>query len=194
MLCPNLPGQKNCGKRGQHPERDANGIYPRAEGEARRDGKGLPGILRPGHSGRIEEARRPPLKRPPLGKYAPRLDCFRLPNLPYSARLSDVTRILKAVEQGEASIADQLLPLVYEELRRIAAHKMAGESSGHTLQPTALVHEAWMRLIGSDQQGWKNRAHFFAAAAEAMRRILVESARRKQSLKRGGGAERVDVN
>jgi RNA polymerase sigma factor (TIGR02999 family) len=83
-----------------------------------------------------------------------------------------------------------LLPLVYEELRRLAAHKMAGEASGHTLQPTALVHEAWLRLGAANQQNWQSRAHFFAAAAEAMRRILVEHARRKQSLKRGGGVER----
>jgi RNA polymerase sigma factor (TIGR02999 family) len=108
--------------------------------------------------------------------------------------LSDVTRILKAVEQGNASAADQLLPIVYEELRRIAAHKMAGESSGHTLQPTALVHEAWLRIVGSDQMNWQNRAHFFGAAAEAMRRILVDHARRKQSLKRGGGVECEEFN
>jgi RNA polymerase sigma factor (TIGR02999 family) len=99
----------------------------------------------------------------------------------------EVTRILNAIEQGDASVADQLLPLVYHELRRLAAHKMAGEASGHTLQPTALVHEAWLRLAGSNQHGWQNRAHFFGAAAEAMRRILVDHARRKQSAKRGGG-------
>jgi len=110
--------------------------------------------------------------------------------------VNDVTRILSAIEGGDPKAAGALLPLVYEELRRIAAHKMAGEAAGHTLQATALVHEAWLRLVGADHdlQGWKNRAHFFAAAAEAMRRILVESARRKQSLKRGGGAERVDLN
>ena len=85
------------------------------------------------------------------------------------------------------------MPLVYDELRRIAAHKMAGESAGHTLQATALVHEAWLRLAGSNQKSWENRAHFFGAAAEAMRRILVDSARRKQSQKRGSGAERVDL-
>jgi RNA polymerase sigma factor (TIGR02999 family) len=101
--------------------------------------------------------------------------------------VSDVTRILSAIEQGDPKAAEQLLPLVYEELRNIAAHKMAGEASGHTLQATALVHEAWLRLVGSNAQGWANRAHFFGAAAEAMRRILVEHARRKQSLKRGGG-------
>jgi RNA polymerase sigma factor (TIGR02999 family) len=85
-------------------------------------------------------------------------------------------------------VAEELLSLVYDELRRIAAAKMAGESAGHTLQPTALVHEAWLRLRESDQEAWKNRAHFFSACAEAMRRILVEHARRKRSLKRGGGA------
>jgi RNA polymerase sigma factor (TIGR02999 family) len=108
--------------------------------------------------------------------------------------LSDVTLILKAVEQGSASAPDQLLPLVYQELRRIAAHKMAGEASGHTLQPTALVHEAWLRIVGSEQMSWQNRAHFFGAAAEAMRRILVDHARRKQSLKRGGGIECEEFN
>lgn len=102
--------------------------------------------------------------------------------------MQDVTRILEAIELGDPRAADQLLPLVYEELRRLAAHKMAGENPGHTLQPTALVHEAWLRLASSNQQGWENRAHFFGAAAEAMRRILVEHARRKQSLKRGAGA------
>ena len=102
--------------------------------------------------------------------------------------MSDVTRILNAIQAGDTKAGDELLPLVYEELRRLAAHKMAGESNGHTLQPTALVHEAWLRLAGSDQPNWENRAHFFGAAAEAMRRILVDHARRKQSLKRGGGA------
>ena len=86
--------------------------------------------------------------------------------------------------------AEKLLPLVYEELRKIAAHKMMSEAPGHTLQPTALVHEAWLRLASPEQPDWENRAHFFAAAAEAMRRILVEHARRRKSLKRGGGAER----
>src|SRR4030095_15147773 len=102
--------------------------------------------------------------------------------------MSDVTRILDAIERGEADAAEELLPLVYDELRRIAAYKMSAEAAGHTLPPTALVHEAWLRLVGSNQSGWQNRAHFFGAAAEAMRRILVEHARRKQSLKRGAGA------
>ena len=100
----------------------------------------------------------------------------------------EVTRILEAIQRGDGTAAQQLLPLVYDELRKLAAYKMASEAPGHTLQPTALVHEAWLRLAASTQQSWENRAHFFAAAAEAMRRILVEHARRKQSLKRGGGA------
>lgn len=102
--------------------------------------------------------------------------------------MSDITLLLDSVARGDARAGDDLLPIVYGELRRLAAHKMAGESAGHTLQATALVHEAWLRLVGSEQQQWQNRSHFFAAAAEAMRRILVEHARRKQSLKRGGGA------
>ena len=102
--------------------------------------------------------------------------------------MSEVTRILNAIQTGDKNAGEELLPMVYEELRRLAAHKMAGESNGHTLQPTALVHEAWLRLAGSNQPNWENRAHFFGAAAEAMRRILVDHARRKQSLKRGGGA------
>jgi RNA polymerase sigma factor (TIGR02999 family) len=103
--------------------------------------------------------------------------------------MSEVTRILNAIQEGDRQAAAELLPLVYDELRRIAAMKMAGESSGHTLQATALVHEAWLRLAGSHEQSWQNRAHFFGAAAEAMRRILVDHARRKQSQKRGGGLE-----
>src|SRR2546427_744880 len=88
--------------------------------------------------------------------------------------MSDVTRILEAAQQGDPTAADQLLPLVYDELRRLAAHKMANEAVGHTLQPTALVHEAWLRLVGNENQKWDGRAHFFAAAAEAMRRILID--------------------
>ena len=101
--------------------------------------------------------------------------------------MSDVTRILDRVKQGERQPAEDLLPLVYEELRKLAAHKMATEPAGHTLQPTALVHEAWLRLGGDAQPLWQNRAHFFAAAVEAMRRILVERARQRAALKRGGG-------
>jgi RNA polymerase sigma factor (TIGR02999 family) len=101
--------------------------------------------------------------------------------------MNDVTRILNSLESGDAQAAEELLPIVYDELRKIAAHKMAIEPAGHTLQPTALVHEAWMRLAVPSQSSWQNRAHFFGAAAEAMRRILVDHARRKQSLKRGSG-------
>ena len=109
--------------------------------------------------------------------------------------MSDVTRFLDPLEGGDAHAAGELLPIVYQELRRLAAHRMAGESSGHTLQPTALVHEAYLRLTGASQsQRWDGRGHFFAAAAEAMRRILVESARRKKRLKHGGHLERVDVD
>ncbi|HNQ88990.1 MAG TPA: ECF-type sigma factor [Verrucomicrobiota bacterium] len=103
--------------------------------------------------------------------------------------MHDVTRILNAISRGEPQAAEELLPLVYAELRQLAARRMAGEAPGHTLQATALVHEAWVRLAASDRQNWENRAHFFAAAAEAMRRILVDHARRKRSLKRGGAAE-----
>jgi RNA polymerase sigma factor (TIGR02999 family) len=108
--------------------------------------------------------------------------------------MSDVTQILNAVEHGDAKAADELLALVHDELRRVAAHKMAGEAPGHTLQPTALVHEAWLHLGGDRQPTWKNRAHFFGAAAEAMRRILVDRAREKQALKRGGHLQRVDLD
>jgi len=111
----------------------------------------------------------------------------------YSSGVSDVTRILQSIESGDAKAADELLPLVYEELRKLAAHKMAQEKSGHTLQATALVHEAWLRLVGSDRQQWRGREHFISAAVEAMRRILVENARRKKRLRHGGGQERVDV-
>ena len=109
--------------------------------------------------------------------------------------MSDVTRILDQIRQGDPHAAEQLLPLVYEELRKLAAQKLAQEKPGQTLQPTALVHEAYLRLVGStpDKQ-WGQRGHFFAAAAEAMRRILVESARRKQSRKHGGGRPRDGSN
>ena len=108
-------------------------------------------------------------------------------------KVSDVTQVLQAIEKGDAQAAGELLPLVYQELRRLAAHKMANESPGQTLQPTALVHEAWLRLVRSDQQSWQNRAHFFGAAAEAMRRILIENARRKRAMRRGGGQQRLDI-
>jgi RNA polymerase sigma factor (TIGR02999 family) len=108
--------------------------------------------------------------------------------------MSEVTQILEAIQHGNPKAADELLPLVYEELRKLAAHKMASERPGHTLQPTALVHEAWLRLVGDRTSEFENRGHFFAAAVEAMRRILVESARRKQRLKHGGQLERVDLD
>lgn len=108
--------------------------------------------------------------------------------------MNDVTQILAEIEQGDADAIDQLLPLIYEELRRLAAQKLAGEPAGQTLQPTALVHEAYLRLVGSAPQNWNGRAHFFAAAAEAMRRILIDNARRKGRLKRGGGGRRFDLD
>jgi RNA polymerase sigma factor (TIGR02999 family) len=108
--------------------------------------------------------------------------------------MSEVTRILSALEQGEPSAAEQILPLVYDALRRLAAEKMAQERPGQTLQATALVHEAYLRLVAVENpQRWNSRAHFFAAAAEAMRRILIENARRKRGPKRGGGRERVNL-
>ena len=107
--------------------------------------------------------------------------------------MADVTRILNAIEQGDANAADELLPLVYEELRLLAAQKMSHESPGQTLQATALVHEAYVRLVERDDQNWDNSRHFFIAAAEAMRRILIENARRKKGLKHGGAHQRVDV-
>jgi RNA polymerase sigma factor (TIGR02999 family) len=107
--------------------------------------------------------------------------------------VSDVTHILERVEQGDPAAADELLPLLYDELRRLAAHKMSNEAQGHTLQPTALVHEAWLRLVGNENKKWGGRAHFFAAAAEAMRRILIDRARRKKAQRHGGGQQRVDI-
>jgi len=104
--------------------------------------------------------------------------------------VSEVTHILAAIEQGDANAADKLLPLVYEELRKLAAHRMANEAAGQTLQPTALVHEAWMRLVGRQNPRFENRDHFFAAAAEAMRRILFDNARRKRAVRHGGGQQR----
>jgi len=109
--------------------------------------------------------------------------------------MTDITRILCAIEQGEPHAAEQILPLVYDELRRLAAQKLALEQPGQTLQATALVHEAYLRLVDVEQaQPWNSRGHFFAAAAEAMRRILVESARRKHSRKRGGDRQRIDLD
>ncbi len=108
--------------------------------------------------------------------------------------MSDVTRIIERVQSGDPTAADQLLPLVYEELRRLAAAKMAHEAPGHTLQPTALVHEAWLRLVGKQGRHWNGRAHFFGAAAEAMRRILVEAGRRKRAVRHGGGQAKLDIS
>jgi RNA polymerase sigma factor (TIGR02999 family) len=109
--------------------------------------------------------------------------------------VSEVTRILDRVQQGDPRAAEELLPLVYDELRRIAAFKMAREAAGHTLQPTALVHEAWLRIAGGDSDSqFQNRAHFFGAAAEAMRRILIDRARRKHAVRHGGGSERIDFD
>jgi RNA polymerase sigma factor (TIGR02999 family) len=105
--------------------------------------------------------------------------------------MTEITRILDAIGQGNPQAADQLLPLVYEELRRLAAAKMALETPGQTLQPTALVHEAWLRLTGDEDRKWNDRTHFFSAAAEAMRRILIDNARRKNAHRHGGGHQRV---
>ena len=108
--------------------------------------------------------------------------------------MNNATHLLDSIAQGDPKAAEELLPLVYQELRRIAACKMANEAPGQTLQPTALVHEAWLRLGGDQQPHWQNRAHFFAAAGEAMRRILIEKARRRQRVRHGGGQERVDID
>jgi RNA polymerase sigma factor (TIGR02999 family) len=107
--------------------------------------------------------------------------------------MSDVTRILNDIERGDATAANDLLPLVYEELRKLATARMANEAPGQTLQPTALVHEAWLRLTGDEHKQWEGRAHFFGAAAEAMRRILVDNARRKKAIRHGGGQQRLDI-
>jgi RNA polymerase sigma factor (TIGR02999 family) len=108
--------------------------------------------------------------------------------------MADVTRILNAIEQGDPRATEELLPLIYDELRLLAAQKLAKEPPGQTLQATALVHEAYIRLIGTETQNWDRRGHFFAAAAEAMRRILIENARRKRTHKRGGEQKRVELN
>jgi RNA polymerase sigma factor (TIGR02999 family) len=107
--------------------------------------------------------------------------------------MSEITLVLQAIGRGEGRASEELLPLVYNELRRLAAARMAYEQPGQTLQATAIVHEAWLRLIADGDRTWQNRAHFFGAAAEAMRRILIENARRKSALKRGGGLARVDL-
>jgi RNA polymerase sigma factor (TIGR02999 family) len=107
--------------------------------------------------------------------------------------MSDVTRILQSIDSGDRKAAAELLPLVYRELRNLAAHNMASQPPGQTLQATALVHEAWLRLTGNEDARWEGRAHFFNAAAEAMRRILIDNARRKHALRHGGGQQRLDV-
>lgn len=108
--------------------------------------------------------------------------------------MSEITQLLEKAQTGDARAIHDLLPLVYDELRRVAAHKMWNEASGHTLQPTALVHEAWLRLGGDNTPQFENRAHFFAAAAEAMRRILIERARRRMAAKRGAGAASISLD
>ena len=108
--------------------------------------------------------------------------------------VEQMTQILEAVGEGDAQAAEKLLPLVYEELRRLATARLAREAAGHTLQPTALVHEAWVRLVRTPDQTWQNRAHFFRTAAECMRRILIDTARRKHQLRHGGGQERVSLD
>lgn len=109
--------------------------------------------------------------------------------------MNDITLVLEAIGRGEQQASEKLLPLVYEELRRLAAARLAAEAAGQTLQPTALVHEAWLQIAGDGNRAWENRAHFFGAAADAMRRILIDNARRKTRLKRGGSnQERVDLS
>jgi RNA polymerase sigma factor (TIGR02999 family) len=126
-------------------------------------------------------------RRPPFSRFKPagRGDKHTV------VATGDITVILQRVERGEESSADRLLPLVYGELRKLAAAKMVHESPGQTLQPTALVHEAWLRLGGDDQPAWENRAHFFSASAEAMRRILIENARKRKAMRHGGEFEKV---
>jgi RNA polymerase sigma factor (TIGR02999 family) len=123
---------------------------------------------------------------PLLMEIQPRRDVCRI-------TMSDVTAILSSIEEGDSKRAEELLPLVYRELRRLAASKMARQPAGHTLQATALVHEAYIRLAGSGKHSWESRGHFFAAAAEAMRHILVDRARRKKRVKHGGDLQRVDL-
>lgn len=108
--------------------------------------------------------------------------------------MKQVTQLLDAINTGRAQAASELLSLVYEELRRVAANKMANEQPGQTLQPTALVHEAWIKLVGSDRQSWRDRGHFFGAAAEAMRRILIDRARKRNRARHGHGLQRVDLS
>lgn len=111
----------------------------------------------------------------------------------YVSETNQITQVLQAIGRSESEVAEKLLPLVYDDLRRLAMARMANEAAGHTLQPTALVHEAWLRLVSDGDRTWQNRAHFFGAAAEAMRRILIEKARRKSRLKHGGGQARFNI-
>ena len=119
---------------------------------------------------------------------------YLLRNAEHRTAMTDVTRILNAIEQGDTKASEELFPLVYEELRLLAAQKMAQEPPGQTLQATALVHEAYLRLVEAECRKWNSRNHFFMAAAEAMRRILIENARRKQSMRYGGGQKRVNLD
>jgi RNA polymerase sigma factor (TIGR02999 family) len=139
-----------------------------------------------------------PQTRSHEGEFSPRLrGTIRLGysrNLTFQGNVSDATVMLAAVERGDPKAAEELLVLVYDELRRIAAFKMAHESPGQTLQPTALVHEAWMRLVGNESPTFNNRAHFFHTASEAMRRILIDRARRKRTERHGGGHLRVEFD
>jgi len=116
---------------------------------------------------------------------------YKLESMPET---NQITQVLQAIDRSESGAAEKLLPLVYEDLRRLATARMANEMSGQTLQPTALVHEAWLRLVTDEDRTWQNRAHFFGAAAEAMRRILIEKARRKSRLKRGGGQAQLNID
>jgi RNA polymerase sigma factor (TIGR02999 family) len=142
---------------------------------------------------RVQQRNQPREYQPQDGKIWFVWSCPQLPHV-YSEGLSEFTHILERVGQGDPKAAGELLPLVYDELRRVAAQKMTHEAAGHTLQPTALVHEAWLRLGGEDAPSFQNRAHFFGAAAEAMRRILIEHARRRLAAKRGAGVEPVDLD
>ena len=123
--------------------------------------------------------------------------CSKLPNhedlCKTQMTMTEITQMLQAVGRGESGASEELLPLVYNELRQLAAVRMAQEVAGQTLQPTAVVHEVWLRLAGKSNQVWQSRAHFFGAASEAMRRILIENARRKSRLKRGGGQARLNI-
>lgn len=129
-----------------------------------------------------------------MGRSRDSLDSLIRPSPAPGRLMSEVTRLLAAVETGDAKASAELLPLVYDELRSLAAHRIANDAAGQTLQATALVHEAYMRLVGNEEVCWESRAHFFGAAAEAMRRVLIDRARAKGRQKRGGGRKRVDLD